>query len=282
MNLGVALTLASGAPYTLTTGLDPYHTGYGERPPGRGSPKQPRRPGLRGSGPAMVARLQFEQGEKGKGPRGHGGLRRIQRGEPRELLLLRRKHEFALLWKSRGDAAGAQAATIGETEVLNRREFGAPQPRFRSPGGPSHSVVRQLCYDRQRCYAPPFLSWPLSPLSAFRTRRLPRIYSGRFGLVPTVASTLARVRRHRLHREYQPELAAPKGFSFNYYWVRSDGAKGPVNVVRPSPSQNMLVVKEPWTLGAAGQHYDLSVKLFVNSGNTHLEQTSQVVSVTCK
>ena len=74
----------------------------------------------------------------------------------------------------------------------------------------------------------------------------------------------------------------PKGFSFNYYWVRSDGAKGPVNVVRPSPSQNMLVVKEPWTLGAAGQHYDLSVKLFVNSGNTHLEQTSQVVSVSCR
>jgi len=74
----------------------------------------------------------------------------------------------------------------------------------------------------------------------------------------------------------------PKGFVFNYYWVRSDGAKGPEKVVRPSPSQNMLIVKEPWTLGAAGQHYDISVKLFVNSGNTHLEQPSQVVSVTCK
>ena len=74
----------------------------------------------------------------------------------------------------------------------------------------------------------------------------------------------------------------PKGLSLNYYWVRSDGAKGPVNVVRPSPSQNMLIVKEPWTLGAAGKHYNLSVKLFVNSGNTHLEQTSQVVSVTCE
>jgi hypothetical protein len=74
----------------------------------------------------------------------------------------------------------------------------------------------------------------------------------------------------------------PKGLSFNYYWVRSDGAKGPVNVVKPSPTQNMLVVKEPWTVGAAGQHHDLSVTLFVNSGNTHLEQRSQVVSVTCK
>jgi len=74
----------------------------------------------------------------------------------------------------------------------------------------------------------------------------------------------------------------PNGFVFNYYWVRSDGSKGPVNVVRPSPSQHMVIVKEPWTMGAAGQHYDISVKLYVNSGNTHLEQTSQVVSVTCK
>jgi hypothetical protein len=74
----------------------------------------------------------------------------------------------------------------------------------------------------------------------------------------------------------------PRGLSFNYYWVRSDGAQSPKNVVHPPTSQNMLVVKEPWSLGAPGQHYDVSVKLFVNSGNTHLEQTSQVVSLTCK
>jgi len=74
----------------------------------------------------------------------------------------------------------------------------------------------------------------------------------------------------------------PKGLAFNYYWVRSDGAKGPVNVVRPTPAQNMIIVKEPWTLGRPGQHYDVSVKLFVNSGNTHLEQDSQAVSLTCR
>jgi hypothetical protein len=34
----------------------------------------------------------------------------------------------------------------------------------------------------------------------------------------------------------------PRGFTFNYQWVRSDGAKGRVNVVRPSPGQHMLVV----------------------------------------
>ena len=77
-------------------------------------------------------------------------------------------------------------------------------------------------------------------------------------------------------------LPHPRGFVFNYHWERSDGAKGPVNVVRPNPGQRMIIVKEPWTLGAAGKNYDLSVKLFVNSGNTHLEQASQVVAVTCK
>lgn len=74
----------------------------------------------------------------------------------------------------------------------------------------------------------------------------------------------------------------PQGFVFNYYWVRSDGAKGPVNVVRPSPGQHMLIVKQPWSVGAPGRHYDLSVTLFVNSGNTHLQQSSQVVSVSCR
>jgi hypothetical protein len=74
----------------------------------------------------------------------------------------------------------------------------------------------------------------------------------------------------------------PQGFAFNYYWVRSDGAKGPVNVVRPPAGQRMLIVKDPWTLGAQGKHYDLSVTLFVNSGNTHLQQASQVVSISCR
>jgi hypothetical protein len=73
-----------------------------------------------------------------------------------------------------------------------------------------------------------------------------------------------------------------KGLAFNYYWLRSDGAKGPVNLVRPSPSQRMVIVKEPWTLGTPGRHQEVSVRLFVNSGETHLEQPSQVVSVTCK
>lgn len=74
----------------------------------------------------------------------------------------------------------------------------------------------------------------------------------------------------------------PKGFVFNYHWERSDGAKGPVQVVRPSPNQRMSVVREKWRLGAPGKHYDASVTLFVNSGNTHLTQSSSQVSVTCR
>jgi hypothetical protein len=74
----------------------------------------------------------------------------------------------------------------------------------------------------------------------------------------------------------------PKGLSFSYYWTRSDGAKGPVRDVRPSPNQRMMIVRDSWRLGAAGQHYDVSERLFVNSGNTHLEHASPVVSVTCR
>jgi hypothetical protein len=77
-------------------------------------------------------------------------------------------------------------------------------------------------------------------------------------------------------------LPHPRGFTFNYQWTRSDGAKGPVNVVHPTPGQRMLVVKEPWTLGAPRKTYDLSVTLHVNSGNTHLEQQSQTVAVHCR
>ena len=77
-------------------------------------------------------------------------------------------------------------------------------------------------------------------------------------------------------------LPHPKGFAFNYSWSRSDGAKSPVTVVRPEPGKGMVIVKEPWTLGAPGKHYDISVTLHVNSGNTHVEQPSQVVSITCR
>jgi hypothetical protein len=74
----------------------------------------------------------------------------------------------------------------------------------------------------------------------------------------------------------------PQGFALNYHWERSDGAKGPENVVRPAAGKRSMSVKETWRLGAPGKHVDASVKLFVNSGNTHLSETSPTVSVTCR
>ncbi|MDD5543966.1 MAG: hypothetical protein PHX83_12405 [Acidobacteriia bacterium] len=71
------------------------------------------------------------------------------------------------------------------------------------------------------------------------------------------------------------------GFVFNYHWERSDGAKTPVQMIRPQPNQRAMTLREPWRLGAPGQRYSASVTLFVNSGNTHLSESSPVVLVTC-
>lgn len=78
-------------------------------------------------------------------------------------------------------------------------------------------------------------------------------------------------------------VSYPKGgFIFNYYWTRSDGAKGPVTIVRPNRGQRMVIVKDSWTLGAAGRHYEVSETLHVNSGNIHLEEASRSISITCR
>jgi hypothetical protein len=77
-------------------------------------------------------------------------------------------------------------------------------------------------------------------------------------------------------------LPHPKGFVFNYHWERSDGARGPVRVVRPSPGERMLVIKDKWRLGGRGQNHDITETLFVNSGNTHLSESSRSVRIECR
>jgi hypothetical protein len=72
------------------------------------------------------------------------------------------------------------------------------------------------------------------------------------------------------------------GFVFNYSWERSDGGKSQVNVVHVQPGQRSMVVREPWRLGGHGQRHDVSVTLRVNSGNTHLRESSPVVHVECR
>lgn len=72
------------------------------------------------------------------------------------------------------------------------------------------------------------------------------------------------------------------GFVFNYHWQRSDGAKTQQQVVRVSPKQASMELRQVWHVGSAGKTLDASDTLFVNSGNTHEEQASPVVHVVCK
>ena len=72
------------------------------------------------------------------------------------------------------------------------------------------------------------------------------------------------------------------GLSFNYHWERSDGAKGPVEVVRVVPNQRMMVIHTGWRVGAPGRHYQVSETIFVNSGYTHLTHSSRVVTINCR
>ena len=73
----------------------------------------------------------------------------------------------------------------------------------------------------------------------------------------------------------------PKGFVFNYHWERSDGAKGPTRVVRPSEHERTLVVHDKWKLGAPGKTFDVSETIHVNSGNDHIQEGSPSVHIEC-
>jgi hypothetical protein len=69
---------------------------------------------------------------------------------------------------------------------------------------------------------------------------------------------------------------------FNYHWERSDGAKTATQVVHVPRDERSIVLHEKWLVGAPGHHYDASNTLFVNSGNTHLSESSKTVSVVCR
>jgi len=71
-------------------------------------------------------------------------------------------------------------------------------------------------------------------------------------------------------------------FEFNYHWERSDGGKSETQVVSVPKSKKSIVIREEWSLGSPGMHYDAFVTLHVNSGNTHLSERSPVVKINCK
>ncbi len=77
------------------------------------------------------------------------------------------------------------------------------------------------------------------------------------------------------------ELAGAR--TFNYHWIRSDGAKGPVQVVQVrDPHQRMITVVDNWQLGAPGQRLEVWETIQVNCGNQHITSGRATVSVSCR
>jgi hypothetical protein len=74
----------------------------------------------------------------------------------------------------------------------------------------------------------------------------------------------------------------PKGFVFNYHWERSDGAKSSQQVVRVPEGERSMVVHERWRLGRPGMTQDVSQTIFLNSGNTHIQESTPTVHVECR
>lgn len=59
--------------------------------------------------------------------------------------------------------------------------------------------------------------------------------------------------------------------AFNYHWERSDGAKSALRVVKVNPgAEPVYHLVEKWNVGGNVEVAGLWVKVFVNSGNTHL------------
>ncbi|HEX4331234.1 MAG TPA: hypothetical protein VH040_03780 [Usitatibacter sp.] len=76
-------------------------------------------------------------------------------------------------------------------------------------------------------------------------------------------------------------LPHPRGFTFNYHWERSDGAKSASHVVRPRPGERSMVVREKWRVGGRGQSYDISQTIHLGSGNEHIRESSPTVHIEC-
>jgi len=71
--------------------------------------------------------------------------------------------------------------------------------------------------------------------------------------------------------------------TFNYQWQRSDGAKGPLRMMRvPNASTRVLTVIEHWQLGAPGQQKQVWEQLRVRSGNTDITSAPATATINCR
>lgn len=72
------------------------------------------------------------------------------------------------------------------------------------------------------------------------------------------------------------------GAAFNYHWERSDGAKTNVHVEKVGAGGRTLVFKDKWRLGRPGSIHDVNATFHVNSGNQHIQETSETVHIECR
>lgn len=64
---------------------------------------------------------------------------------------------------------------------------------------------------------------------------------------------------------------------FNYHWERSDGAKSAVKMWSVKPGVTSIPISTTWQMAKNEPGKEVWEKLFVNTGNTHLE--SQPVKI---
>ena len=58
---------------------------------------------------------------------------------------------------------------------------------------------------------------------------------------------------------------------FNYHWERSDGAQSRMEMMTVQPGTTEFNISTTWELGPAAAVGEIWEKLFINTGNTHLE-----------
>jgi hypothetical protein len=71
--------------------------------------------------------------------------------------------------------------------------------------------------------------------------------------------------------------------TLNYQWQRSDGAKGPLRVMRvPNASTRVLTIIEHWQLGAPGKQMQVWEQLRVRSGKTDITSAPATATINCR
>ena len=104
------------------------------------------------------------------------------------------------------------------------------------------------------------------------------------GQVSVTATPQSFTGRCPAHLKFTARIAVDRyPMTLNYQWERSDGAKGPVKVVKvPNANTHSVTTVDSWQIGAKGDHLDVWEKIRVRSGNTDITSDAATVTVTCR